>query len=61
MARDMSADPQQETVAYLMGSFWFCPPCAQKRDDAAQLEAARRADLMDVYTYHCDQCRKPIR
>ncbi|MDH2390058.1 hypothetical protein QCN29_14910 [Streptomyces sp. HNM0663] len=42
-------DPQQETVAYLMGSFWFCPPCARERDDIETLMPARRADLMDVY------------
>ncbi|MEU9599737.1 hypothetical protein AB0E06_23355 [Streptomyces sp. NPDC048109] len=54
-------DPQQVPVAYLIGSFWFCPPCARERDDIEMLMPARRADLMDVYAYRCDQCMKPIR
>lgn len=56
--RTPGADPN-EVVAYTMGSFWFCPPCARAQGTEG-LEATRRYCLMDVYTYHCDQCGKPI-
>ncbi|MFI1408826.1 hypothetical protein ACH4Y0_02635 [Streptomyces sp. NPDC020707] len=56
----MPGDPQQEIIAYLLGSFWLCFPCARDRDDFKNLGSARRADLMPVDTYHCDQCRRSI-
>ncbi|WP_405814570.1 hypothetical protein OG241_08210 [Streptomyces sp. NBC_01390] len=56
----MTSEPQQEIIAYLLGSFWLCVPCARGRDDFKDLRPARRADLMPVYTYRCDQCRKSI-
>lgn len=52
-------DPQQEIVAYNEGSFWFCPDCARDRERGLE-DPARRRDLLDVYTYHCDQCSRSI-
>jgi streptogramin lyase len=42
------------------GSLWFCPGCARGLR-GRRLDPARRRDLMRVYTYHCEQCGKPIR
>jgi hypothetical protein len=59
-ARVAGAIPSREVVAYTLGSFWFCQPCARTREERETLVPTRRADLMGVYKYVCDQCGKTI-
>lgn len=52
----------EKPIAYLYGSFWFDPECAEKlfADRPADLSPAFYGETCDVYAYHCDECGKLI-
>jgi hypothetical protein len=47
-----------EAVAFTAGSYWFCLGCCGR---IAQAEVVYAAQLLDEYSYACDQCSTVIR
>lgn len=49
---------EEETVAYTVGSIWYCTGCGPRFDANQRVTAD---NMLDIYEYRCDHCDHVIK